>query len=277
MRIATLGNSHVGMLKAASERPEFDGISFTWMVRQSDRSQNIQITGSEIVDTTTGQAQYMGPGLAQTIDVSDFDAMILVGNTVLIRDVALLCRSHYVPAWFEPRRVKALIASGDSERRVLHPMTEMAFKAAICSAIQNDFTHAWATKLQHATNAPLFVVPPPYANAVALHPPAERFPALKQMDALAVSDQLAAAFDEAHGDAFAAFGNAYVVAQDRSSVTKGFFTAEAFARGAVRVDPTKPFRDNDVVHGNPDLGALILRKIVGKFRSSDGGSGANPP
>lgn len=265
MKIAVLGNSHVSMLKAASTRPAFNDHTFTWMARHTPGSDAIEISGTTIVDQTRGRRRVMAPGLVSEMDVAEFDALVIAGNTILYREVALLCRTHFVTAWVGNRRANAIIASAARRKRTVHPMTEAAFRAVICSRIQGNFTYKWAARLHDVCEIPVFIVPPVFAREIAVSTPANQYEALKDMANLNVSDHLARVFNAAHADAFDELERVSVVHQAESTIIKDFFTKEAFAYGAVWLDDTKTYKKDDVVHGNADLGEVVLSEVIRRY------------
>ena len=260
MRIAVFGNSHVGMLRAASTQDEFDHCTFAWMARHTPGTRDFEVRGTSIVDTTKGRLH--APGLEAHLDLAEFDAVVIAGNTIRVNDVARLIRSHFVPAWTGATKANQIMAAGKRSGKQLYPMTEVALHATLRALISDNLTFAWLSALHDAVDIPFFVVPPVFAREAVLSPDTERHEAFRSIADQDVFDHLAQAFRAAHLDVFSAFGRATVILQDERTITHGFFTKDAFSRGATGLDPAKAYAEDDMLHGNPEMGRLTLNEIV---------------
>ena len=263
MKLAVLGNSHVGMLRAASLHPDYADHSFAWMARHTPETSNFRVDGTWMRDDT--QRRVNAPGMATELDLAVFDAVIIAGNTVRVNDVARIARTHVVPAWVGMKRAEQMTGSRLLKRAQVDPITEAAFTAILRGHIQENMTWNWVSDLLASREIPIFVVPPVFAREAVLSPKVDKLPVFREIKDESVFPGMAAAFNTAHLDAFQMFGSVEVLLQDPGTVTKGFFTLEAFSNGATGLNTDRAYDSQDMTHGNQDMGRIVMDRIIAKL------------
>lgn len=267
MKLAVLGNSHVGMIRAASELPEFSEHQFTWMARHTPETHNFRVEGMSITDHT--QRRTNAPGIETRIDLSEFDAVVFAGNTIRVHDVVRISRSHVVPAWVGLDTAQAQLRTRWRKKPKHDPLSDGALKATLCSHIRSNPTYRWASELQSALDLPMVIIPPPYIREHVLSPDATKFEAYREVDDRSAFPNMARSFDAAHLDAFNDISSATVLLQQPETVTEGYFTREAYAAGALSLDPSKPYASDDMTHGNREFGRITLDRILSELSPRD--------
>ena len=263
MKIAVLGNSHVGMLRAASAMQDFSGCQFAWMARHTPETWNFIVQGTEIVDQTKRRTN--APGLETRIDLAEFDAVVFAGNTVRVHDVVRICRSHVVPSWIGLERARSELRGRWGKRPKRDPLSEAALDATLCGRIRANPTYIWAAALRESLNIPMLVVPPPYIRERVRSPDAEAFPIYREVREPSAFPRMAQSFNAAHLSVFDEISSVSVLLQDAETVTGGYFTKETYAAGALSLDPSKPYASDDMTHGNAEYGRITLNRILHKL------------
>lgn len=256
MRLCVIGNSHVGMLRAAVRELGADAPDVTFFAKAGAGLDRATIRGPVIAAEDAGlreaQARFAMP---QQVDVSDFDAVILVAGTVSVYSALRLLQSVHVSGWSAGPG-----PGSDPYGRAL--VSEPAFVAALADEARAGISHRFATALRRASDVAMFLVPQPYPSARVLESARpQEFGFLRARmrgEGNAIAECLARAIDAAFGE----IDGLTVLHQPADTVAHGFTTAPAYTRDAVRVDGATPQFAADVLHVGPAFGTRVLARVA---------------
>lgn len=268
MRLVVIGNSHVGMLRAAARDLGDDGPEITFFAKAGAGIEMATVEGSVIAardrDLRAAQARF---GMPESVDVATFDAVILVAGTASIYSALRILQDCRVSGWPScaiapepgPPRGRALGS------RAL--VSEPAFVAALADQARAGVSFRFARAFRQATDVPIFLVPQPYPSERVFEStrPAEYGfqRARGNGDGPAISACLTRAIDQA----FREIDNLTVLHQPAETIAHGFTTARAFTRDAVRVDGDTAQHAADLLHVGPAYGGRVLARVTASLQA----------
>jgi len=256
MKLCVIGNSHVGMLRAAARGLGPDGPEITFFAKAGTGLEKATISGSVIAaadpDLRAAQARF---GMPETIDVSAFDAAILVAGTASVYSALRILQTFRVSGWPSARD------GTGSELAVPALMSERAFVAALADEARAGLSHRFAKALRQASRVPLYLVPQPFPSERVFESarPSEYgfLRARWRGDGPLMAASLARAIDTAFGE----IDEVTVLHQPADTIAHGFTTAQAYTRDAVQVDGDTPQQAQDLLHVGPAYGTRVLGRV----------------
>ncbi|MEZ5721024.1 MAG: hypothetical protein R3D59_04700 [Paracoccaceae bacterium] len=267
MKLCVIGNSHVGMLRAAARNLGPDGPELTFFAKAGAGIEKATIEGTVITardpELRRAQARF---GMPEAVDVARFDATVLVAGTASIYSALAILQDHRVSGW--PSGAAPRDPSGAPlDRPADKPLvSESAFTAALADLTRDGVSYRFARAFRQASDVPIFVVPQPYPSERVFdstRPGAYGFQrARRHGEGAAIATCLNTAIDRA----FAEIGSVEVLHQPADTVAHGFTTARAFSRDAVRVDGDTAQHAEDLLHVGAAYGARVLERVYAGLR-----------
>lgn len=265
MKLAVIGNSHVGMIRAASRDPAFSEHEFHWMAKAGPGSDLFQVKGSRIFTRNARlRTQLARLGMADTLDLAEFDAVVFVANTLSPFDLASVARSHVVADWLSGTDAHAWIDPANRAVDRPHFLSGAALMAHLAQVVRSATTHRLISGLSLAREIPIHVVPQPFPSETLLQPGTEKHPIFRKIARWNIFAPMADALRAAHEEAFSVPRIATVHHQPADTIAQGLFTSLPYARGSVRLHTEQTHGSSDVLHANATYGARILQTIVDK-------------
>ena len=266
MKLAIVGNSHVGMLKAASDRAAYADVRFGWFANAGRGLQGVSVQGSRLVAGTKRlRANLQKLGLPDELDVDAYDATVLVGTTASALNAAYILRNHVVGRWLAPKTAASLLEREAVGGGVPQFLSEDGFVAALVDIIRANLTYEFVRELRRATQAPLVVLPQPFLSEMVLSPDAEKYKVFNRVQHLGVFAETARALSMAHVRAFEGFDAVHVLEPPEETIANGLFTQQKYTQGSVRLDQSRAHVAADMLHANAEYGALCLDNVVNQF------------
>lgn len=261
MTYCVIGNSHVGMLRAAARNGAGDGPSLVYFAKAGSGLEKATIRGSVIAALDPGLAAAQSKlGMPGTIDVATCGAVIFVGGAVSVFNAAQMLQTHRVWGWPVPAGCAAP-ASDRGSRDDRQLISEAAFVDGLADRARRGYSHRFARALRQASDVPMFLVPQPFPSEAALDSAPPHGPGFRRLrdsgEGAALVSPLASALDQA----FAEIEGIRVLHQPGDTVAYGFLTARAFSRDAVRVNGDTPQHGGDILHVGPAFGARVLDRV----------------
>lgn len=268
MKLCVIGNSHVGMLRAAHRALGDDALDIAYFAKAGGGIGRATIRGPVIAADDPGlraaQARFDMP---EALDVSRFDAVILVAGTLSIYSALAILQDHDVSGWPSTRAPGPGTgpAGGRSPRPARHLVSEPVFVAALADQARDGYGYRFAAALRRATDVPIFLVPQPFPSERVFEtarPHEYGFVRARQSgDGPAIATCLRRAIDRAFG----ALPDVTVLHQEPDTVAHGFTTARRFTRDAVRVDGDTAQHPTDLLHVGPAFGTRVLARVAAEL------------
>ncbi len=266
MKLCVIGNSHVGMLRAAARDLGPDGPEITFFAKAGSGLDKARIRGSVIAaddpELAAAQARF---GMPTAIDVSAFDAVILVAGTASIYSALRILQRFRVSGWpscGHASETPGAPGTAPPERALI---SESAFVASLSDEARTGVSHAFANAIRRASKVPLLLVPQPYpSERVFDSARPQEFGFLRARmngEGAAVASCLNRAVDAAFGDV----PDVVVLHQPADTIAHGFTTAQAFTRDAVRVDGDTQQHATDLLHVGPAFGKRVLARVTARL------------
>jgi len=267
MKLCVIGNSHVGMLRAAARELGDDGPEITFFAKAGAGIERARVRGSVIAakdrDLRAAQARF---GMPEKVDVAGFDATILVAGTASIYGALRILQACRVSGWPSCRT-----APENGGPRTPGPLgralvSEPAFVATLTDHARAGASFHFAEAFRRASAVPIFLVPQPYPSERVFESTRPReygfLRARRNGDGAAISACLNRAIDRAFGE----IGNLTVLHQPTDTIAHGFTTARIFTRDAVRVDGDTAQHAADLLHVGPAFGKRVLARVIEGLR-----------
>lgn len=257
MKLCVIGNSHVGMLRAAARMLGPDGPEITFFAKAGAGIEAATIEGSVIAARDRGlrraQARF---GMPEAVDTAKYDAVILVAGTASIYSALAILQDHRVSGW--PSCATGGDAGQPPDRALI---SEAAFTAALTDQTRAGVSYRFAQALRLAGDVPIFLVPQPYPSERVFDSDRPREYVFQRARRHGEGPAIAACLTAAIDEAFAPIGGVTVLHQPPETVAHGFTTARAYTRDAVRVDGDTAQHAADLLHVGPAFGALVLARV----------------
>lgn len=261
MRLCVIGNSHVGMLRAAGRAPEAEGLSLTFFAKAGQGLERARIRGSVIAaidpELSAAQARFGMPG---EVDVADFDAVIFVAGTASVFSAMKILQTCRVSDWPSSKLASAPGEANEPSDRQL--VSNSVYSAALADWTRAGVSYQLAQALRAATDVAMFIVPQPYPGAQVLDSHGPRYAAFRRIQADRDGAALAAGLSRALDLAFADIPDIRVLHQPKDTVAHGFLTDAAYTRDAVRVDGDTTQLQSDVLHVGAAFGSRVLARVA---------------
>ena len=263
MKLCVIGNSHVGMLRAAVRLLEPDSPEITFFAKAGAGLENATLDGSVISardpDLRRAQARF---GMPEAVDTAAYDAVILVAGTASIYSALAILQDHRVSGW---PSCAAHTDPDQSPQKAL--ISEAAFTAALTDLARAGVSHRYAQALRQASDVPIFLVPQPYPSERVFDSDRPREFGFQRARRHGEGAAIAACLARAIDAAFAPIGGVTVLHQPPETVAHGFTTARAYTRDAVRVDGDTAQHAADLLHVGPAFGAQVLARVYAELEA----------
>lgn len=257
MKLCVIGNSHVGMLRAAARMLDPDRPEITFFAKAGSGIETATIEGSVISardpDLRRAQARF---GMPEAVDTAAYDAVILVAGTASIYSALAILQDHSVSGW--PSCAADLPGAPKPDKALI---SEAAFTAALTDIARAGVSHRFARAFRRAGEVPIFLVPQPYPSERVFDSDRPREYGFQRARRHGEGPAIAACLASAIDVAFAPIGGVTVLHQPPETVAHGFTTARAYSRDAVRVDGDTAQHAADLLHVGPSFGAQVLARV----------------
>lgn len=268
MRLCVIGNSHVGMLRAAARQLGSDGPEITFFAKAGAGIELATVQGSVIAakdrELRAAQARF---GMPERIDVARFDATLLVAGTASIYNALRILQDVRVSGWPSCAETSRSGTSSPSAPSGKTLISEPAFVATLADQARASVSFRFAEAFRRACDVPIFLVPQPYPSERVFESTRPReyvfLRARRAGDGTAIAACLTRAIDEAFGE----IGDVTVLHQPAETVAHGFTTARAFTRDAVRVDGDTAQHPADLLHVGPAFGKRVLDRVTARLQA----------
>ncbi|MCB1336709.1 MAG: hypothetical protein KDK10_04345 [Maritimibacter sp.] len=256
-----IGNSHVGMLRAAAQSG-WRGPPLVYFAKAGGGIERARVRGSVIIaddpDLVAAQRRY---GLPTEIDVADCEAVIFVAGTASLFNAAQVLQSHRLSDPVGPGGGGSAGAEL-AERDPRQLLSQAAFVDALADRARAGYSHRFATALRRATGVPMFLVPQPFPGEAVLDAPPPHGPLFRRLRASGEGAAVVAPLALALERAFAGIEGLHLLLQPEDTVAHGFLTARAFTRDAVRVNGATPQHGGDFLHVGAVFGSRVLDRVA---------------
>lgn len=262
MRIAVIGNSHTGMIRAASAENEFSDIDFTWMAQGGRGVDGLEVENGSIVARDPALRRGLSKlNMPHKIDLSQYDGVAFVGNTSSAHDLAYISRKFVVSEWLDANLVNRILSNRSGTWREMNFLTENALLTTLIAMISERLTYRLINHIHPHSQIPIYVVPQPYPGIDVLDPRTEKYKVFKKIGPLKYFEVLSTCLTIAHKTAFSSFRGVKIIFQNPVTIRDGFFTKSIYSRGSMRVDMARTHEKADVLHANAKFGKLVLQCI----------------
>lgn len=259
MKYCVIGNSHVGMLRAAARLEGADTASITYFAKAGAGLDRATVRGSVIAaDDPALAAAQSRFGMPREVDVSQFDAVIFVAGTASVFSALQVLQGFRISGWPSERGDRAGDAAGPRNRRLL---SNAAYVDVLVDRTRSGVSYQFARALRPATERPMFVVPQPYPSERILEMDGPQGVGPRRVLSDGDGAALTAGLVRAVQRAFDEIEAVSVLAQPEDTVVHGFLTARGFGRDAVRVDGNTPQDQMDFLHVGPAFGLRVLERV----------------
>ena len=260
MKICIIGNSHASMLLTAAQQHDF-GAHFTFFGKPKLMKADFRTEGSSITTDKPELVDWLIRfGTPTTIDVTSFDAVILVGLAFTYLPAVRIAQTRLVTGW--PDHLHTLMQATLPADKP--PITGGTYRAILAALHRQSLSCDLTETLRSNSDIPIFIIPRPFPSEDVLktkqHPIVRQ--AAKQGNGHAIAQDLTAATNMAVDHVV----NAIAVPQPAQTIRQGFLTDPRYMRGARRLDLARSQPDQDVMHANSDLGRMFLTDIVAHLR-----------
>lgn len=263
MKMAVIGNSHAGMLRAASAREEFSQIGFDWLVKPGKGLESIVTDGNRVFANDTAMRSYLQSlGMNSEIEMGKYDAAVFAGRTVSALDIAYIARDYVVADWIDPDIADNISMQTSDRWSKVQFITENALTDTLSTMITRCFTFQAVSGASQCCNTPMFVVPQPYLNQKIMLPGVKKHKVFRKISRLNCFPELAGCLQRAHQIAFSGLPNVTVIQQDEETVFDSLFSKDEYCRGSLRAATLEERVDEDYLHANAEFGEIVLKKIL---------------
>jgi len=268
MKLCVIGNSHVGMLRAAARKLGPDGPEITFFAKAGTGIELATVQGSKIAarhrELRAAQARFSMP---EQVNVAEFDATILVAGTASVYTALRILQDVRVSGWRSCPTTIQRPNTGSQKPAKKALISEPAFVAALADQTRAGVSFRFAEAFRRACNVPIFIVPQPYPSERVFESARPReygfLRARRNGDGKEISACLARAIDRT----FAEISNVTILHQPADTVAHGFTTARAFSRDAVRVDGDTAQPEADLLHVGPAYGKRVLARVTASLQA----------
>lgn len=255
-RVLFIGNSHIGALRLAyaADPERWPGWDVYFLGVLANRLGELDLRDGELIPITdAARWQMRFYNHIKALDVTGFDAFVIVGGTPWIR-IAGLCADH--------RGVDfpSVLAGDDTPQLVGRPFLEAVLRSRIGEAS--------AAKLLSRIGPlgkPVVVVPEPMLSEDAAED-RDRYSVYLDMIERGDAGHWLAMYREARERVFAL--HARVIDWPEPALTGGFFTGSGFMRGSRRLAAVDgaAHPDDDYEHANATYGGLVMDQVMAALR-----------
>jgi len=267
MKIAVIGNSHAGMLRAASLSEEFSAVDFDWLVKPGSGLERIVVEGCRLFANDHSMQSYLlSMGMETEIDLREYDAAVFAGRTISTLDVAYISRDYVIVDWVDSDTVDGILMQVSNRWSNVQFITENAFSDTLLNMIKQGFTHQAVSVVSQYCATPVFVVPQPFLSQKVLLPEVKKHKVFRKISKLNCFPELAELLHRAHHAAFADFPNVTLLQQDNATIFNSLFSKDEYCRNSLRAATLEERVEEDYLHANGEFGKIVLEKIVNAAR-----------
>ena len=260
MRLCLIGDSHAAMLIAA-HRADPAGDALTIFAKPGLAASDIAVEDGILRAVSEDLGKRLdGMGTSDSLDLRDFDAIVIAGLVPSAFAAVRLQQGHAVSGW--PSGVRALaraLADGPGAPRPL--MTRSAYRAALVALTENSL----GATLARSAPCPVSLVPQPFPSDALLQMEG-RYPVFRRVvrngDGAALAEDLHAAYNSV----FRKIDGASCLLQSTDTRSHGCLTRADLMRAGPRLAEGGRQESDDILHGNAALGAVLwagLRQRLG--------------
>lgn len=252
-RLALIGDSHLAALRAAAEDAP-PGPALTFLAAPNNLMEDVRLDGPVLTPTTEAtRVAFQRFGGVDRLDLSGFDAVVLVGLQLNVFWAAALYRAHRFrgqKGWRQHDPKRPLIS---------RPCATETLRARLMSARALRL----AGRMAQVLTCPVVLVPEPRPG-LAILAPGQRFPAFRRLHANGDGALVSEMFETA-----AAGLPHRVLPQPADTILDGMFTAPDWSQGAQHLPGDGKgdgqYPEGDFLHANRRYGALVLSQVARAF------------
>lgn len=261
MKLCLLGDSHLAKFVRAQKEDPIPDLEITAVSWPGDCFREIGFRGTELYADGPGvEKLWTRLNTPMQVDLSGFDKVVLVSNTVTSFNVFRILRDCVVSTWSEARPAIASLKSflGNPDGRRL--LSQSAFMASLVCIIKNNESYQVVSHLREHSDVPVIVIPAPYLSENTLRLRG-KMDGLRRVLEAKDGPILAQSIEEAHRQAFAHFANLRLIFQPKQTIAQGCLTKDSYRVGASRLGKEVDHGRRDVMHAGPLMGQLLLKEI----------------
>jgi|GEM_PF-6687827 len=251
LRICLIGNSHVGMLKAASANQPVD---LSVVAKPGLQREELEISGGLLTARHPDLVKFMKrSGLPKTVSINDFDVIVFVAMNASAFSAVRMLQAHNLCVTNDN-----VVKSERFKRRAY--ISSSAYQDALTEVNRLGLSWQIAQDIRQASNVPIIFVPQPQPS-VSLIDDKTRFRGFHRMRELGLGETIFDFQNRSFTAAFSEFRNSRALTQPRWTLEDGFLTAVKFSRDATRLDGKSKQPEQDILHANALLGEVYWRRI----------------
>lgn len=280
-RLCLVGNSHIGALRRGwcAIEESHPGVEIDMFGAAGPLFKDIVVADGRLqAGSEAARASFLATGGRHEAPLADYDAIVVVGGSVRIANIAILLKSHCPPFMNA-----ALVAQGDGDRALRVGLARFYRKEApiiVSNALLREVMAARAAQgmalalcrqISAATRVPVYHVPTPFPSSdIVTRKPGN---VVAQLVALGVG---AACARLALSSLRIALGGAADVIEPPAHVLRdGILTDGAYSVGGARLNAKRADHDDeDMFHMNADYGRVMMDEILGVAQAPRASSAA---
>ncbi|MCF3973391.1 hypothetical protein [Paracoccus salsus] len=251
-RVLFIGNSHSGALRLAyaAEPDRWPRWDVYFLGVLANRLGELDLRGGRLVPVTDAAAwQLRYYNHVRNLDVTGFDAFVIVGGTSWVR-TAGICADH------RSLDFPSIVAGATNPQLVGRPFLQ----AALRWRLQASSTGRLLSRIR-SLGKPVLVVPEPMLSEDGADD-RKRYAAYVDLVGRGDAGHWLSMYREARERVLGA--DATLLDWPRSALVDGVYTASALMRGSKRLGPVEgdAHPDDDYEHANAAYGALVMEQIM---------------
>ncbi|SNS67459.1 hypothetical protein [Antarctobacter heliothermus] len=256
MKLCLIGDSHAAMLIAAHRQNPADD-ALTVFAKPGLVAEDIALTGPLLHAVSADMhARLAAMGTPDTLDLADFDAVVIAGLVPSAFAAVRLQQAHSVSGWPSGEISVAKALTDMPAAKTLPLMSRAAYVAALTALSQTSL----AARIASAAPCPVIVVAQPFPSDALLDKDGT-YPIMRRLLRQGDGTALAADLITAHRAGLGALAGTTYLPQPADTLSHGCLTQAVFMRGGPRLSDGSRQDSDDVLHGNAALGARLLSDL----------------
>jgi len=270
MKICIIGDSHCAMLVAGAKQIDLGPAQITTFAQPGGGPRDVLFDGTVVTAASDKLKDTLDKlSTPHSLDLAEFDAIILAMKTATVFAAFEVLKTYRVSDWASTASVFEAITMPTVPLDDTRLITAAALETHLAAVISENLCHVYCAEIRQRCRVPIFIVRNPLlAEHTLQHNP--HFYGLKRTLQRGDGAEMCATLDRAHAAAFAPFEDVHLMRQPDVTVTQGCLTKEEYGRESIRLASTRQHPDNDFLHAGPELGAMLMKDIIGLYRDTYG-------
>ncbi len=250
MKLLMIGNSHAAMVADALSQGGGDGLDVTFFAQAGRGPVGAAFDGAKITaEDPKLRAALDTLGMPETVTLTDYDAIVLVGMTTSVFSAVPLTQKHRILEW-KPDPLAAPWRT---------PVSQALVAETLRHSVLDGQAMRYVRHIRGVTDCPIRLLPQPLPSEdILTHP---KWGAFKNTAKWGEGAFHAQAVTQAIAAAFGDFSALECLVQPASTVAQGFLTKSKFRKGAKRLNIKYVQEEDDVLHANAAMGKLMLAAL----------------